>query len=61
MQWRSYGVARCGNCHTNHFCGRLGVAEITKMQRRLPQFWSNTTNSTTDTVATDDSDDRIRV
>ena len=28
--------------------------------RRLPQFWLNTTNST-DTVATDDSDDRIRV
>ena len=33
---------------------------LTKMQRRLPQFWLNTTNST-DTVATDDSDDRIRV
>ena len=33
---------------------------LTKMQRRLPQFWLNTTNST-DTVATDDSDDIIRV
>ena len=31
------------------------------MQRRLPHFWSSTTNSTADGVATDYSDDIIRV
>ena len=54
----------------NHFCGRLGLAidnkyacvfiiyGLAKMQRRLPQFWSNTTNST---GATNYSGDKIRV
>ena len=31
------------------------------MQRRLPQFWSNSTTECTEPVATDDSDGRISV
>ena len=31
------------------------------MPRRLPQFWSNSTTECTDTVATDDSDNRMCV